>query len=188
MDHEISPDASEQEPPAEPPKEWPEPTQSEIDEAEQEERAREVYEREQRVQQLLDSTPRMIEISEANEAERRAAEIPEPAPTFEPPARVQAALERQEKVISDEFDRMDEQAWTTGVQISKRLAEKGLAMPKTAEEIEAEEVAKIRAHAEEMHKPRVTKSKTLRRPPNRFISPRDTGPPKHITEQMRDDN
>lgn len=104
-------------------------------------------------------TDRMFEESDKLAAQR-AAETPRPDPiVFEIPATAQKKLEANAQDFSDDYDRLDGQGQFTSAQIRESLA-KGL---KTPEEIEAEEIRRISAHASKVHKPRVSKPTTLKR-------------------------
>ena len=110
------------------------------------------YDRDQKTQELLDSTDRMFEIADANQARKIAADASKPLPTFEPPADVKAALERREESIIDGFDRLDDQAQMTGGQIAKEL---GRSVKGTTA---------VSAHSSTVHHPKTTRTKTLWRP------------------------
>ena len=177
------PDQTEQ--PAEQ-RQWPEPTDREIDEAVQQDKADQVYADQERHRQLIESTERMLDMVQADEAERQAAQEPTPDPVFDIPPDAQAKIDNDARTFSEAYDRLDEQGMYTHAQIVDKLAKQGIKQPKTAEEIEAAETTSIASHASEMHGPKNSKSKTLRR--STFHGPRDKGAPPHIAREIRGDD
>jgi len=188
MDHELPPGQNEQVPKSEVLPELEQPSEAEIDRLADEFRDVERAEEESRWQEQKDSFGRMEKISDELAAQRAATATPEPVPSFQMPSAAQIKFDKTAQELSEEFDRRYAQARQSGGQIAKDLEAKGMMIPKTAAEVDKEEIAAISAHASEVHHPRVSKAKTLRRPPTRYRSPKDTGPPPHIAKEIRGEN
>ncbi len=202
MDHETTTPAPGEEPSVEQSIEWPEPTQSEIDEAEQEEKAREVYEKQQRTQGLIDSTKRMFVLSDAIagrwEAEKEA-EGPEEEASLQDiiDKNISPGKRAQVKLLTDSWNakladvqRGVEQDQTNYETELKRHFGKYRPITNDKGEVIAIEEPDKKRKAPSFHKSKNTKSTTLKRSggPTRYVSPRDKGAPAHIAKQIRGDD
>jgi hypothetical protein len=184
MDHELHPETPGEELQPEKLPELDQPSEAEIDRMADQYKDVERAEEEQRRQQQRESFDKMGRISDELAAVRAGEEEQKPEPSFVIPPEVQSKIDGDSKVFREAFDRLYGQDIFTSPQILKKLAEKGIKPPKTAEELDAEDVAAIKAHASMVHHPRVSRSTTLRRqlPARGF---KDKGPPPHIAKDIR---
>jgi hypothetical protein len=166
MNHESDPPDSD--PPAEKIPAPEMPPESVVDRLEQDERAREVYEREQRTQRLLDSTDEMFRISDEL-AQQRESESPASTPsTFDTPQDAQAVLDRRAEIYDREWEAEESKVTPRSAipaQLRETLAKKGLRREApTAEEVDPVEIKRAPNHARQIHHRRGQSSKLLWRP------------------------
>lgn len=169
------------------------PPPGEIDRMESDWKAEQHQAENARIQELLESTDRLIEMIDKNRQERKAAAESEPTAVLEIPPEVQSSLDAQR----DDYDRRWEiedakSTPRTAAQLREELEDEGLRRePPTPEEVEAaslQEDADKRAEAAAKNPDKKHARNLHRKSPVRYVSPRDKGAPKHIARQIRGDD